>query len=88
MEEKERQLRAEFADLEGRLADPTIYSSSAYPKLARRRTYLEQVLALFDTKKQLAAEYEQTAQLAGGSDELAELAQDELAELEAKVATN
>jgi peptide chain release factor 1 len=88
MEEKERQLRAEFADLEARLADPGTYSDPAYPKLAKRRTWLEQVVLLFDTKKQLVSEREQAAQLASGSDELAELAQAELAELEAKIATN
>ena len=88
MEEKERQLRQEFAELEARLQDPTIYSDAAYPKLAKRRTYLEQVLGLFDTKKQLASEREQAAQLASGSDELAELAQAELAELDAKITAN
>lgn len=86
MEEKERQLRQEFAALEARLADPNIYSDSTYPKLAKRRTWLEQVVQLFDTKKQLSSEREQAAKLAGGSDELAELAQAELAELEGKIA--
>lgn len=88
MEEKERQLRTEFADLEARLQDPGIFSDASYPKLAKRQNYLQNVIALFDTKKQLAAEHTQAAQLASGSDELAELAQAELAELEAKITTN
>lgn len=88
MEEKERQLRAEFAELEARMQDPTIYSDPSYPKLAKRRTWLERVLALFDTKKQLASEREQAALLAGGNDDLAELAQMELAELEDKIIAN
>jgi len=88
MEEKERQLRQEFAELEARLQDPSVYSDPAYPKLAKRQSYLNDVVVLFDTKKQLAAEREQAAQLAAGSDELAELAQVELAELEDKVAAN
>jgi len=88
MEEKERQLRQEFADLEARLQDPGIYSDPAYPKLAKRQSYLQNVVALFDSKKQLSAEREQAAQLAAGNDELAELAQLELAELEAKIAAN
>ena len=88
MEEKERQLRTEFADLEARLQDPNIYSDAGYPKLAKRRTYLEQVLGLFDTQKQLAGEREQAAALASGNDELAEMAQAELGELDAKIATN
>lgn len=88
MEEKERQLRTEFADLEARLQDPSIYSDPAYPKLAKRQSYLQDVIALFDSKKQLAAEREQAALLASGSDELAELAQLELGELDAKIAAN
>lgn len=88
MEEKERQLRAEFADLEARLQDPGIYSDAAYPKLAKRQSYLQDVIALFDTKKQLASEREQAAKLAAGNDELAELAQIELGELDARIAAN
>jgi peptide chain release factor 1 len=88
MEEKERQLRQEFADLEARLQDPNIYSDPTYPKLAKRRTWLERVVLLFDTKKQLAGEHDQAAQLAAGNDELAELAQLELGELESKITDN
>jgi peptide chain release factor 1 len=88
MEEKENQLRAEFTQIDLKLQDPNIYSDPAYPELAKRRTWLEQVLSLFDTKKQLADERTQAAQLASGSDELAELAQAELAELEERITTN
>ncbi len=88
MEEKERSIRTEFADITTRLADPNIYSSPSYPKLAKRRTWLERVVGLFDAKKQLLDEREQATQLASGSDELAELAQLELAELELKIITN
>lgn len=88
MEEKERQLRQEFAELEAHLQEPGIYSDPIYPKLAKRQSYLQNVVALFDTKKQLAAEHEQAAQLASGSDELAELARVELGELESKITAN
>jgi peptide chain release factor 1 len=88
MEQKERQLRTEFAHLEAQLQDPGVYSDAGYPKLARRRTQLEQIIILFDTKKQLESERSQAAHLASGGDELAELAQGELAELEAKIDTN
>lgn len=88
MEEKERQLRQEFAGLEARMQDPSIYSDPSYPKLAKRRTWLERVIVLFDTKKQLVGERDQAVQLASGNDELAELAQMELGELEAKIAAN
>ena len=88
MEEKENQLRTEFTQINVRLQDPNIYGDPAYPKLAKRRTWLELVLELFDTRKQLASERAQATQLASGSDELAELARDELVELEDKVTAN
>jgi peptide chain release factor 1 len=88
MEEKERQLRQEFADLQGRLQDPGIYSDPGYPKLAKRQSQLERLVNLFDTKKQLDSERVQASQLASGNDELAELAQIELAELEARIQSN
>lgn len=88
MEEKERQIRTEFAELQARLQDPNIYSDPTYPKLAKRQSLLERLVLLFDTKKQLESERAQAAQLASGSDELAELAQGELAELESKIAEN
>jgi peptide chain release factor 1 len=88
MEEKELKLRQEFIELEARMQDPGIYSEPSYPKLAKRRTWLERVVALFDTKKQLLGERDQASQLASGNDELAELAQMELAELEAKLTSN
>lgn len=88
MEEKEQQLRTEFGELEAQLQDPNIYSDPAYPKLAKRRTWLENVLRLFDARKQLADERAQAAQLASGNDELADLAQLELAELDVRIADN
>jgi peptide chain release factor 1 len=88
MEEKERQLRTEFASLEARLQEPSIYSDPSYPKLAKRQSHLQNVLVLFDAKKQLAAQRDQATQLASGNDELAELAQMELADLEARISTN
>ncbi|HSX04994.1 MAG TPA: peptide chain release factor 1 [Candidatus Saccharimonadales bacterium] len=88
MEEKERQLRAEFADLDAKLQDPGIYSDPAYPKLAKRRTWLERVVRLFDARKTLANERDQAATLAAGNDELAELAQAELGELDTRIAVN
>jgi peptide chain release factor 1 len=88
MEEKERQLRQEFAELQARMQDPSVYSDPAYPKLAKRQSQLESLVRLFDTKKQLESERTQAAQLAAGSDELAELAQMELAGLEARITDN
>jgi peptide chain release factor 1 len=89
MEQKELQLRAELAELATRLSDPNIFSSKDYPKLAKRRTALESVLALFTLRSQLASGYEQAQTLAAGTDpELAELAQAELQELTEKITAN
>jgi len=88
MEEKEHTLRNEFDQLETRLQGPDIYSDPAYPKLAKRQKYLQDILALFDTKKQLADERSQASALANGNDELADLAQMEMNELDAKITAN
>lgn len=83
MEEKEHQLRQELAELQTQLQDPSVYSDPSYPKLAKRQSYLQDVAGLFDRKEQLQEAHRQASQLAGGDDELAALAQDELHETEA-----
>jgi len=88
MEEKERQLRAELTELQAKLQDPGIYSDPAYPKLAKRQSWLEHVVTLFDTKIDLETQRAQATELASGSDELAELAQMELSELDDKITNN
>jgi peptide chain release factor 1 len=88
MEEKEKQLRAESVELAARLQDPDIYSDPAYPKLAKRQSWLERALGLFDARAQLADARLQAAELAGGNDELAELARLELDELDERIAAN
>ncbi len=88
MEAQERNIRTEFADVETRLRDPSIYSDPTFPKLAKRRTWLEHVVQLFDAKNQLTEKHRQATELANGNDELAELAQIEIADLEAKIADN
>jgi len=86
MEEKERQLRQELAELAVRLQDPSIYSDSSYPKLAKRQNYLQGVVALFDRKERLEGALHQATQLANGDNELAELAREELKETEPALA--
>jgi len=83
MEQQEANLRAEYKDLKQRLEEPSIYSSKDYPKLARRESELTKILALFDEKQGLGAELDQARTMAGGGDaELAELAKNEISELE------
>lgn len=89
MEQKETQLRQEFEQIEDRLKDPAIFSSKEYPKLAKRRQFLENTLALFDERKQLAKSRVDAEEMANGSDaELADLAKMELEELEERTEKN
>jgi peptide chain release factor 1 len=89
MEEKERALRTELTELETRLQDPAIFSDKSYPKLAKRKSELEGLVALFDTKSKLADDKAAAEDLRGSSDpELKEMAELELSELEAKLSEN
>jgi peptide chain release factor 1 len=80
MEQKEQTLRVELAELEQKLQDPAVFSDKSYPKLAKRRSELEHVIGLFDRKAQLTKSHADATELAGGDDELAELARQELSE--------
>lgn len=89
MEAKEAALRAEYEELQHRLQDPAIFSSSEYPKLAKRQSKLESTIALFDERKQLLDAKKQADDLISSGDaDMAELAQAELAELEPKISAN
>ena len=75
----EKDLRAELADLQAKLADPGIYSDPAYPKLAKRQSELESVVALFDKKQQLLASRAEAQKLLSDP-EMADLAKTDLEE--------
>lgn len=89
MNDKEQALRQELTEIDAKLADPAIYSDSSYPKLAKRKSQLDDLVGLFDEKHKLASDKAAAEELSRGSDsELKEMAQLELQELEAKIATN
>ncbi len=85
MEQKEQALRDELSDLQTKLQDSAIFSTPEYPRLAKRQSYLEETLALFDERKRLKLDYDQAKELSMSGDELAELAQQELDETDAKL---
>ncbi len=85
MNDKEKQLRSEYQDLQEKLQDPSIFSSQNYPKIAKRQSQLEEILGLFDKSKELNGQKSQAELLAAGNDEMAELAQTELEELKQKL---
>ena len=89
MESQEENLRTEYEALRQRLAEPDIYSSKDYPKLARRQSELAKLISLFDKKTALATQLSEAQTMAGGSDnDLAELARSELDELNSLISSN
>lgn len=86
MEAKEQQLRSEYVELKQKLEDPTVYAQKNYPKLAKRQKYLEDTLALCDSVTSLKNQIYGANEIISGVDgELAQLARDELAELEPRL---
>lgn len=88
MQEKEQALRQEFNALQTKLQDSSIISSKEYPKIAKRQSELENIISLFDKRKNLEKAYTQASELAKGNDELALLAQEELQSIESELEIN
>jgi len=79
MEDKEAKLRAELSELDTKLQDPAIFSDASYPKLAKRKSQLDDLIALFDENAKLDAEFTDTMGLSkDGDPEIAALANAEL----------
>ena len=86
MEAKEASLRAEYTELQARMQDPGIFSSPEYPKLAKRQSKLESLIALFDTYHQLHDAKQQAEEIINSGDaDMTELAKAELDELEPRI---
>jgi peptide chain release factor 1 len=87
MENKEQALRDELIELAKQLSDPNIFSEKRYPRLAKRNKEIEDTLALFDQLKSITGQLKEAKEMSYGDDELAELAKEELGELELKQVT-
>ena len=85
MEQKIATLRTELAQLQDQLADPAIFSTPEYPKLAKRQRYLESTITAYDTVVDLKAQLSQAKEIVMDGGELAELAELEITELESKL---
>lgn len=81
---KEQALRAELQSIHEQTSDPSIFSSPDYPKLAKRKNFLEQVISYLDTLSANKKKLVDAEELANSGGELAELAQMEITELEAQ----
>jgi len=89
MDHKEQTLRAELTELDLKLQDPAIYSDKNYPKLAKRRSTLTDIIDLFDAKAKLLTDKTAAQELQNSPDaELQQMALSELAEIEPKLAAN
>lgn len=77
---KEQSLRDELTDLQSELQDPSVFSSSRYPKLAKRQSELEKTIVLFDSINKLKSDQTEASILSQDSDvEISALAKEELA---------
>jgi len=86
MDHKEQQLRDELAQLDQKLQDPAIFSDAAYPRIAKRKSALEGLIALFDEVNSLQTQLGEAKTMAGDSDpEISELARDEVEQLNSKL---
>lgn len=87
MDQKIESFKSELSELNNKLADPSIYSSPDYPKLAKRQSYLENTINLYNSYSEARKQLAEATELANGDDELAELAQLEVTELQDKIAS-
>lgn len=77
-------LRAEQAELNGFLSQPTAYNDPDYAKKTRRLNELDTIIRLAERQTAIAKQLIEAKELIGGGDELAELAKAEIPELEAE----
>jgi peptide chain release factor 1 len=89
MDNKEQQLRTELAELDDKLQDPAIYADKNYPKLAKRKSQLDDLVTLFDEKNKLLSDKKSAEELKNGSDaEMQQMAALEIEELDKKITAN
>ncbi|MEX0919684.1 MAG: peptide chain release factor 1 [Candidatus Saccharimonadales bacterium] len=86
MEDKRDKLQAEYDLLSKRLEDPSIYTTDEGQQVAKKHSDIGEVLDIFKQIDELNSSIDSTrAMVDGGDEELAELAEAELAELEAEL---
>lgn len=89
VEQQEKSLREELAELETKLQDPSIFSGKNYPKLAKRKSELDKVVRLFDEKQKLLDDKASAEELLNGPDgEIRDMAKSEIETLESQLKDN
>jgi peptide chain release factor 1 len=88
MLEKYTNFAQELTEIKKRLeTNPALFSSSEYPKIAKRQSFLEEILEYAKEADKLQGQIDEAAELADGNDEMAELASEELLDLNSKLKT-
>jgi peptide chain release factor 1 len=86
MDKKEQALRVELAELDAKLQDPAVFAGKSYPKLAKRKSQLDELVALFDKKIRLAKAETEAKELLNSIDaEMRQMAEIELEGLEEQI---
>lgn len=86
MNDKRAQLEAEYQELNQRLQDPSIYTTSEGKEVAKRHAELQEILNLFQHVDGLRQRVEETDELINASDEeMAEMARGEQEDLRAQL---
>lgn len=83
MTDQEAKLKEELQSINKRLEEPGIYSSADYPNLARRKSWLDEVLDLFENKRKLEKDLKEARELAAADPEFEHIATDLESDLKA-----
>lgn len=79
-------LKAEKAELEQFLASPSAFSDPQFSIKSKRLNEIENIVDKYEQKESLTSQLNEAQKLASGTDELAELAREEITETEEKLA--
>ncbi len=86
MNNKEEELRSELSDIDTKLSDPNIYNDKSYPRLAKRKNQIENIIQLFDERDSLLKDKLSAEDVLKSSDgEMQQLAENELLEINSKL---
>jgi len=86
MDDREKKLREELKTIDSQLEDNTIYSDSAYPRLAKRRSELFEIIELYNEYHRHLKSLEEAKQLLKNEDtEIQAMASEEVEDLNNKI---
>ncbi len=86
MDQQEQELRQELRQIDTQLEDQTIYSDSSYPRLAKRRAQLAEIVELFNERNRTSKAIADAKELLGNADkDIRLMAEEEIADLEPRL---